>query len=76
MGRTGKFGLTAKPTKCEWGARSLLYLGHAVGHGEISIPEARVAALRNFQRPVTKSDLRAFLGTVGYYRRFVPEFAQ
>ena len=76
LDRLRKFGLTAKPTKCEWGARSLLYLGHAVGHGKISIPEARVAALRNFQRPVTKSDLRAFLGTVGYYRRFVPEFAQ
>ena len=76
LDRLRKFHLTAKPSKCEWGAQSLLYLGHAVGLGKISVPEARVAALRNFRKPVTKADLRAFLGTIGYYRRFVPQFSQ
>lgn len=74
--RLRKHGLTAKPAKCEWGAASLIYLGYMVGQGKVSVPEARVVALRNFQKPVTKSDLRAFLGTVGYYRRFIPDFAQ
>ena len=71
-----KTGLTAKPTKCEWGATSLTYLGHTVGKGIVSIPEAKVEAMKNFKKPRTKSDLRAFLGTIGYYRRFVPGFAQ
>ena len=31
-------GLTAKPNKCVWGARSLEYLGHGVGNGLVSIP--------------------------------------
>ena len=74
--RLRKHGLTAKPVKCEWGAASLIYLGYMVGHGKVSVPEARVVALRNFQKPVTKTDLRAFLGTVGYYRRFIQDFAQ
>ena len=71
-----KTGLTAKPTKCEWGAISMTYLGHTVGKGIVSIPEAKVEAMKNFKKPKTKSDLRAFLGTIGYYRRFVPGFAQ
>ena len=38
-------GLTAKPNKCVWGARSLEYLGHEIGNGLVSIPEARVKVL-------------------------------
>ena len=33
-------------------------------------------ALKHFKKPKTKSDLRAFLGIIGYYHRFVPGFAQ
>ena len=69
-------GLTAKPSKCEWGATTLTYLGHIVGEGMVSIPEAKVEALKNFIRPKTKKDLISFLGTIGYYRRFVPGFSQ
>ena len=69
-----KVGLTAKPSKCVWGARALTYLGHDVGGGVVRVPELRVKAINDFRLPRTKRDLRAFLGTVGYYRRFVPEF--
>ena len=68
-------GLTASPSKCVFGARSLSYLGHLVGVGYVSVPEARVRAIKEYRRPVTRRDLRAFLGTVGYYRRFIPGFA-
>ena len=53
---------------------SLTYLGHEVGGGVVRVPELRVKAIKDFRLPRTKRDLRAFLGTVGYYRRFVPEF--
>lgn len=33
-------------------------------------------AVKEFPRPKTKQDLRAFLGLVGYYRRFIPGFSQ
>lgn len=35
-------GLTAKPQKCQWGASKLEYLGHVVGEGQVSVPEAKV----------------------------------
>ena len=68
-------GLTAKESKCEWGASSLTYLGQVVGEGKVSVPEARVVAIRNFRKPHTKSDLRSFLGTVGYYRKFNRDYS-
>ena len=58
------------------GAQSLEYLGHEVGKGAVSVPEARVKALRDFAKPINKKGLRTFLGTAGYYRRFIPEFFQ
>lgn len=67
--------LIAKPSKCQWGATSLTYLGHQVGHWKVLVPECRVEAIRKFQQPRTKSELRAFLGTVGYYRRFIRNFS-
>ena len=53
-------GLTASPSKCVFGARSLSYLGHLVGVGYVSVPEARVRAIKEYRRPVTRRDLRAF----------------
>ena len=47
-------GLTAKLKKCKWGAQTLEYLGHTVGKGKVSVPEAKVDAIKNFKRLVTK----------------------
>jgi len=35
-----------------------------------------VQTITKFRRPLTKKDSRAFLGTVGYYRRFVQDFGR
>ncbi len=67
--------LTANPAKCQWGAHSLTYLGYEVGKSKINIPEARIKAIHDYKRPNTKKGLKAFLGTTGYYRRFVPDCA-
>ena len=49
-----KSGLIAKPSKCEWGATTLNYLGQTVGKSIVSIPEAKVEALKYFKKPKTK----------------------
>ena len=60
------------PSKCHWGASKLEYLGHVVGEGKVEVPETRV---KKFRQPRTKRHMRAFLGTVGYYRKFIQNFA-
>ena len=55
-------GLTAKPNKCVWNARSLEYLGQEIGNGLVSIPEARVRALSDYHKPKKQKWLRALSG--------------
>ncbi len=70
----GDAGLKIKKRKCVFGRRYLTYLGHRIGGGGMSVPESRVKALREFAKPKSKKDLRAFLGAMSYYRRFVKGF--
>jgi transposase InsO family protein len=70
-----KTGIKAKAKKCYFGMEECSYLGHRVGGGKIKLEEAKVAAINTFKRPKTKRDVRAFLGLSGYYRRFIPGFA-
>ena len=71
-----KAGLTTKPSKCVWGATSLEYLGHKIGNRVVSVPEVRVKALQDYIRPTNQKGIRAFLGTINYYRRFIPDCAR
>ena len=75
LARLRAHGLTAKPQKCEWGLGKLEYLGMFVGEGVIEVPESRVRAIREYKRPKTKKDIQRFLGTMNYYRRFIPNLA-
>ena len=60
-----RHGLTAKPSKCVWGAKELENLGHKVGRGRVAVPDARMMAVKAFKMPVTKRDVGSFLETVG-----------
>lgn len=69
-------GLTVNPDKCRWAGKEVIFLGHRVGRGRCAVPEVRVAAIRDFARPVTRKALRSFLGMVSYYRRYISMLAK
>ncbi len=71
----GSAGLMINVKKCIFGRKHLLYLGHVIGSGVLAVPEMRIKTLSEFARPVTKKQLRSFLGAFSYYRKFIPRFA-
>jgi hypothetical protein len=76
MKRLIEANLTAKPSKCYFGFSELSYLGHLVGKGKIKPEDDKVEKLRKAERPTTKTEVRAFLGLAGYYRKFVKNFSE
>ena len=67
--------LLAKPTKCQITMNQCVYLGHRVGSGEIEPEASKLKAVSDFPQPETKRDTRAFLGLMGYYRKYIPNYA-
>ena len=70
-----KAGLTANPAKCRRGLEVTTYLGYQVRRGKVRLQECKVAAIRDWPRPMSKKQAKSFLGLVGYYQRFIPGFA-
>ena len=69
--------LTVNPSKCVWGGTTMTVLGHQVevDDGRMTLPDNRVEALAKYQMPTTKRGLRAFLGSVGFYRHYARQLA-
>lgn len=70
-----KAGLTVKAEKCEWAKTKVLYFGHEIEQNSRTPSEITIAAICKMRRPETKRDIRAFLGLVGYYNHYIPEFS-
>lgn len=73
--RIAEAGLTVKMSKCVFRKAEVSFLGHNHGKGRVKPQASKIEAVRDFPQPLTKKDMRAFLGLVGYYRRFIPQFA-
>ncbi len=67
--------LYAKESKCELFKTDVEFLGHRVGRDGVSMMADKVAAVSEWPTPTKVFDVRAFLGTAGYYRKFIRNFS-
>lgn len=71
-----KANLKLKPRKCNFFKEHLEFLGFVISKDGLRPVPAKVEAISHMQVPANKRDIQVFLGMIGYYRRFIPNFAQ
>lgn len=67
--------LYAKFSKCEFWLESVAFLGHVVSSEGIQVDPQKIAAVKDWPRPTTPTEIRSFLGLTWYYRGFVEGFS-
>ena len=68
-------GITFKRSKCTFATTSVEYLGHIIDSIGLHPSPAKVQAIQKAPAPTNITELRAFLGLVNYYYKFLPNLS-
>ena len=69
------YRLQLKSTKCHLFQTSVPFLGHVVGRRGLECDPRKIEDVKSWPVPDCLKSVWQFLGFVGYYRRFIPNFA-
>ena len=67
--------LTIGLKKSNFCFQELRYLGYIVGGGRLRTDPEKIVAIQNLKMPTSVKEVRSFLGTAGWYRRFIKNYA-
>lgn len=68
-------GLVVSKDKCQFCRPQLKYLGYVVDKHGLRPDPGKIEAMLNITAPRNVSEIRRFIGTVAWYKRFIPNFA-
>ena len=68
--------LSKKLSKCHFFTKKIQYLRHILGMEGIRPVPAKTEAIKAMHPPVNPKQVHAFLRLVGYYRKFIKNFAK
>lgn len=62
--------------KCFFFRREVQFLGHTVTKDGVKPNTDKIEVIKKWPTPKCEKELKQFLGTIGYYRRFIKDFAK
>ncbi|XP_021609044.1 uncharacterized mitochondrial protein AtMg00860-like [Manihot esculenta] len=65
-----------KPEKCSFVQPEVMFLGHKIASGQLSMDSAKEKAIMEWEPPMIVLRLRSFLRLVNYYRRFIQGYSK
>jgi hypothetical protein len=68
--------LYAKLSKCEFWMKQVVFLGHIISKGGISVDPSKVQDVLSWNAPTSVDDIRSFQGLARYYLRFIKGFSK
>jgi hypothetical protein len=66
----------AKLSKCDFFQKQVHYLGHVIFEEGVAVDPSNIKSIMDWPTPKDVSDIRSFMGLVGYYRRFINRFSK
>lgn len=76
FGRLNQYGLRLNISKSTFGVNEIVFLGYTITREGTKPDPNRVMAIREHKRPENVKELRAFLGTINFYRRYLKNAAE
>lgn len=62
--------------KSEFLKKEVNYLGHVLSDKGVQPNFDKIRVIKKFPIPKTQKEIKSFLGLLGYYRKFIPDFAK
>lgn len=75
LARLQEYNLKVHLAKCHFFQERVEYCGHQIDKHGIHQTEEKIKAISETPRPQGLTQLRAFIGLVNYYHRFLPDIA-
>lgn len=73
--RLSENGLTVSKKKCEFFRESIEYLGYVLSKQGLSTSPSKISAIESAPTPTNVTQLKAFLGMINYYGKYVPNLS-
>lgn len=74
--RLRKANFKVQLDKSEFLRKEVNYLGHVITSQGVKPNPDKIEAIKKFPIPTTPKEIKSFLGLVGYYRKFIQNFAK
>jgi hypothetical protein len=71
-----KHDLYLKPKKCKFEKEEIKYLGVIVGQNKIQMDPGKLKGIVDWPVPRNPTEVWQFLGFMGYYQYFIPNYSK